>query len=157
MTAGRNTTRDFTVAVFVVSQGKVLLHYHESLNRWLPPGGHIEPDELPDLAALRETREETGLTVRLIGDQMNDIAADDQPVQLCRPAGVQLERIRPGHEHIDLIYFAVPSGGDVTGSAAWFGPDSWSKLKLTDEVRIWCERAIASVDRWSSTDTRVRT
>jgi hypothetical protein len=44
-------TRDFTVAVFVVHQGRVLLHFHEKLRRWLPPGGHIEPNELPDDAA----------------------------------------------------------------------------------------------------------
>ena len=42
--------RHFTVAVFVVSAGHVLLHYHRKLGRWLPPGGHIEDNELPDEA-----------------------------------------------------------------------------------------------------------
>jgi hypothetical protein len=32
-------TRDFTVAVLVVHDGKVLLHWHRKLGRWLPPGG----------------------------------------------------------------------------------------------------------------------
>jgi len=45
-------TRDFAVAVFVVTGGRVLLHWHATLDRWLPPGGHIEPNELPDEAAL---------------------------------------------------------------------------------------------------------
>ena len=46
--------RHFTVAVFVVWEGKVLLHRHRKLGMWLPPGGHIEKVELPDEAAVRE-------------------------------------------------------------------------------------------------------
>src|SRR5215208_380320 len=34
--------RHFTVAVFVVWEGKVLLHLHRMLGIWLPPGGHID-------------------------------------------------------------------------------------------------------------------
>jgi 8-oxo-dGTP pyrophosphatase MutT (NUDIX family) len=34
--------RHFTVAVFVVRDGKVLLHWHSKLGMWFPPGGHIE-------------------------------------------------------------------------------------------------------------------
>ena len=62
------TTRDFTVAVFVVHRERVLLHLHEKLNRWLPPGGHIEPNELPDEAAKREVFEETGVAAALVGE-----------------------------------------------------------------------------------------
>ena len=40
--------RHFTVAVFVVHDRRVLLHYHRKLGKWLPPGGHIEANELPD-------------------------------------------------------------------------------------------------------------
>ena len=50
--------KHFTVAVFIVSAGHVLLHPHPKVGLWLPPGGHIEPHELPDDAALRETLEE---------------------------------------------------------------------------------------------------
>jgi ADP-ribose pyrophosphatase YjhB (NUDIX family) len=32
----------------------VLLVYHRKLAMWLPPGGHVEPNELPDDAAVRE-------------------------------------------------------------------------------------------------------
>ena len=46
--------RHFTVAVFVVWEGKVLLHLHRKLGMWLPSGGHVERDEIPDNAAVRE-------------------------------------------------------------------------------------------------------
>ena len=39
---------DFTVAIFVVHEGKVLLIHHRNLNKWLPLGGHIELDEDPE-------------------------------------------------------------------------------------------------------------
>jgi 8-oxo-dGTP pyrophosphatase MutT (NUDIX family) len=61
------TGRHFTVAVFVVWEGKVLLHRHRKLGMWLPPGGHIEEGELPDEAAVREVWEETGVRVELAG------------------------------------------------------------------------------------------
>ena len=50
---------------FVVHQDKTLLHLHRSLKMWLPPGGHIDRDELPHIAALREVKEETGLDIEI--------------------------------------------------------------------------------------------
>ena len=42
----------------VVHEGKVLVIHHRKLDRWLPLGGHIELDEDPEQAALREAQEE---------------------------------------------------------------------------------------------------
>jgi 8-oxo-dGTP pyrophosphatase MutT (NUDIX family) len=147
MGSGR-TGRHFTVAVFVVSRGEVLLHRHRKLGMWLPPGGHIEEDELPDEAALREVLEETGIEVELVGERREDV---EDPVQLHRPAGVQLENIGPGHQHIDLIYFARPLG--TTGirdefgedEVGWYGPEDWDRMRVNREVWGWCERALRSV------------
>jgi 8-oxo-dGTP pyrophosphatase MutT (NUDIX family) len=142
------TGRRFTVAVFVVWEGKVLLHRHRKLGMWLPPGGHIEENELPDEAAVREVLEETGLGVRLVGERREDIA---DPVQLYRPAGVQLENIGPGHQHIDLIYFARPSGSTrirddfSEDKVGWYGPEDWDEMRLNAEVRGWCERALQAL------------
>ncbi len=141
--------RHFTVAVFVVHEGKVLLHRHRKLGMWLPPGGHIERDELPDDAAVREVLEETGVRVALVGERRDDV---NDPVQLHRPAGMQLEDIGPGHQHIDLIYFAEPAGptdirdefsGDKVG---WYGPEDWDAMSVNAEVCGWCERALSALD-----------
>ena len=140
-------TRDFTVAVFVIDRGCVLLHWHRKLARWLPPGGHIEPSELPDEAALREVEEETGQSVRLLGGFGLDVSGPDLPRQLVRPMGIQLEDIGPGHQHIDLVYFAelgTPGqAAPLPEQAGWYGPTDWPSLNLTAELTAWCDRAVA--------------
>ena len=64
-----SVTRDFTATTFVVQEGRTLLLRHKKLGLWLPPGGHIDPNELPDDAARREVLEESGLEVELISDR----------------------------------------------------------------------------------------
>ena len=139
------TTRDFTATTFVVWAGGVLLHKHKKLGRWFPPGGHVEAHELPDDAAVREVLEESGVPVALTGERALPIR---EPRQLVRPRGVQLETIAPGHEHIDLIYFAKPLAGydgallmsDVT--LGWYGPEALGKLELSEEIRYWTTLAL---------------
>jgi 8-oxo-dGTP pyrophosphatase MutT (NUDIX family) len=109
---------------------------------------HIERDEIPDDAAVREVFEETGLSVELVGEKREDV---EEPVQLHRPAGVQLENIGPGHQHIDLIYFARPSGpteikgGYSEDKVGWYTPKDWDEMAVNAEVRGWCERALATL------------
>jgi 8-oxo-dGTP pyrophosphatase MutT (NUDIX family) len=50
-----------TSSAIVVGPRGTLLHRHKRLGLWLQPGGHIDPGEAPEDAALREVAEETGL------------------------------------------------------------------------------------------------
>lgn len=141
-------TRDFTVAVFVVHDDHVLLHPHRKLGIWLPPGGHIEPNELPDEAALREVEEESGLKVELVGPRGVDVDDPSAPLQLVRPEGIQLEDISPGHQHIDLIYFARPVNARLDELPAliedmrWLREDQLASIDLTLEVETWARKAL---------------
>lgn len=141
-----NLTRDFTVAVFVVHEKRILLQFHKKLQRWLPPGGHIEPNELPDEAAIREVMEETGVVCTLTGGTRMEYSDPSLPVQLITPAGIQLEHIAPNHQHIDLIYFATGFPAEPRDRTGWFGLDELVPLTLTEEVRTWCLLAIEATN-----------
>lgn len=105
--------RHFTVTGFVVDGGRTLLHWHRRLQQWMPPGGHIEPDEDPVQAVLREIREETGLTAEVIASGEPSLPFE-YPEQLPPPYTILIEDIPgPGepHKHIDFIYFCRPVEG----------------------------------------------
>jgi 8-oxo-dGTP pyrophosphatase MutT (NUDIX family) len=84
----------------VVGSRGVLLLLHRRLGIWVQPGGHLEPAESPWDAARRETEEETGLTVRLVG-------ADPTP----RLLHVDVHTAGP-HVHLDLRYLLAAEGDD---------------------------------------------
>lgn len=141
-------TRDFTVAVFVVHDQHVLLHPHPKIGIWLPPGGHIDAPELPDEAAVREVWEEAGIDVELVGERGIGLDVPELPLQLVRPEGIQLEDISPGHQHIDLIYFAQmvespPTGlPDVLEPMRWVTAERFVEVGLNEEVTAWATRAL---------------
>lgn len=142
--------RDWCATAFVVWRERVLLHRHAKLDAWLPCGGHVEPGELPDDAAVREVLEESGVAVELIGEHALSVP---EPRQLVRPRGVQLEGIMPGHEHVDLIYLARPREPYAGGiprqvedpSLGWYGREDLAGMQLSDEIRAWCELALREV------------
>ena len=60
----------FVVGAYAVIQDKkdrVLLSHRRGLDIWALPGGHVEEGELPTEAATRETKEETGLKIKIKG------------------------------------------------------------------------------------------
>src|SRR5215470_11549209 len=101
---------DFTVAIFVVHDRKILVIHHRNLNKWLPLGGHIELDEDPEIAALREAKEESGLDVELLGDRPPTTGPGTRA--LITPRFLDIHRISSTHEHIGMIYWARPRSQD---------------------------------------------
>ncbi|MCL4543913.1 MAG: NUDIX domain-containing protein [Chloroflexi bacterium] len=146
--------RHFTVATFVVRGDRVLLLRHRKLELWLPPGGHIETNELPDVAAVREVLEETGVRCRLLPG-LDQVSVDPHgPLLLARPEGIQVEQIAEGHGHIDLIYVAVPESSEELvlneeeGTAVdWFPVTQLAELGATEEVQRWARYAVRVVQQ----------
>lgn len=82
---------------------KFLMLYHKKLQKWVAPGGHIELNEYPTEAALRETMEETGLNVELIGLQ-NEVESEFDTLL---PFAIQKNEINEHHIHMDFVYLGL--------------------------------------------------
>ena len=132
---------DFTVAIFVVHDGKVLVIHHRKLGQWLPLGGHIELDEDPEQAALREAKEESGLDVELLGERPPTTSPGTRA--LITPRFLDIHRITDTHEHIGLIYWAKPKTGPRCCAASDDQPVVPATTLATEEHRDirWCSAA----------------
>lgn len=99
--------RHHTATAYVVDRGHTLLLWHHKLRMWLPPGGHCEPNEDPVEAALREAREESGISVGVVPP--HDLLVCGGPRVLPPPAVILIEDIvrpdQPFHQHIDHVYY----------------------------------------------------
>lgn len=82
--------------VFSPDRSAILLVYHRRLQRWLQPGGHIDPDDRGTReAAAREVWEETGVAL-----------VEDESAKLI---GINVHAIpaakgEPAHLHHDLVW-----------------------------------------------------
>lgn len=93
-----------TASCFIVADDKLLLHHHRRLNRWLQMGGHVELDEDPETAALREGREESGLDdLALAADGIFDLDVHVIPAA----------NGEPEHRHFDVRYVAHTASPDA--------------------------------------------
>jgi len=142
---------DFTVAIFVVHEQKVLLIHHRKLDKWLPLGGHVELDEDPEQAALREAREESGFDVELLGDRPPTTGPGTRA--LIAPRFLDIHRITETHEHIGMIYWARPKQGALTLAEAehhdirWCSAEELDGLmpKMSDAVKWYCLQALKEI------------
>ena len=96
---------DFTVEVLIVFNKRVLLRKHDKYKKWLGVGGHIELNEDPVQAAIREAKEEVGLDVEIIGNAKEFNIPDYQ--ELIPPKFLNRHKINETHEHVSLIYLAT--------------------------------------------------
>jgi len=150
---------DFTVAIFVVHEDRVLIIHHRALNKWLPLGGHIELDEDPEQAALREAREESGLEVELVGERPPTTEPGTRA--LIAPRFLDIHRINDRHEHIGMIYWARPKSGTITLADAehhdirWCSSEELNDLtpEMPEAVKWYCRQALKEVGSCQASGT----
>lgn len=161
----RAIERHHTATAYVVAGDRTLLLWHHKLRMWLPPGGHLEPNEDPVQGALREAREESGLAVEVILPRDLLSIGARAPVVLPPPAVILIEDIvrddQPFHQHIDHVYFTratepvdfaapIPHGAHRWATAAELdaafalpAPDG-TLVSVAEDVRLLGVRAIAA-------------
>lgn len=144
---------DFTVEVFIVYKNKVLLRKHEKYDIWLSVGGHIELDENPIQAAIREVREEVGLEVEIVGGKkgIGDGSPKNKGYQdLIPPKYLGIHPANHTHKHIVLVYFAVsktdkildPTDNKEIAETRWVTKEELKKMNLVPNVLFYAEEAL---------------
>ncbi|GFZ33299.1 hypothetical protein CSC2_38250 [Clostridium zeae] len=133
--------RHFTVSVFIVHKDKVLLHLHKKAKKILPLGGHIEVNELPEEACIREAREESGLEISLYNPANKELKKSCELVGeklLINPIYTIFGEITPEHCHIDFVYYAIaksyetsPADGE-SNLLNWYSKED---LKNADNIQ----------------------
>jgi 8-oxo-dGTP pyrophosphatase MutT (NUDIX family) len=117
--------RHLTASAFVAHPAgdRVLALWHAKLQRWLQPGGHLEPGETPLEASLRELAEEAGLSF--------DVPAAIFDLDVHRiPETAKMA----AHDHVDARFLYLGATEDLPRSPEgtplrWV---SWSELAEAD-------------------------
>lgn len=151
----------FTASAIVLCRGHVLLVHHRRLGAWVPPGGHVEPDEVPAQTVRREVEEETGLEVEIIQTGL-PVSADSRNCFLDQPLYIQ--RVKAAERggvfyHIDLAFLCrpasfCPGSGELPGlkanhevaEARWVRLTELSSLLLADNVAEGVELALKKLE-----------
>jgi 8-oxo-dGTP pyrophosphatase MutT (NUDIX family) len=139
---------DFVVSVYITHNNKVLLIKHRELNCWLPVGGHIELNENPEEALLREVREECSLEIELMSSKPKLNLKDFK--FLYAPAFIDIHKINDTHQHIGLEYFAKAKSNKIIlnkvehDDIRWFSKNELEEKKynLKDNVIFYCKKAL---------------
>ncbi|WP_459247410.1 NUDIX domain-containing protein [Streptomyces youssoufiensis] len=150
----RDTGFVYICSGYLVERGKVLLVHHNRFDKWVPPGGHIEPGESFAGTAVREFEEETGLLVEAISSQPVIHAADDNATPEPVPFYVDIEREGfPIPALVQFFYVRRHSGShdqavevqrEEVHGAAWFDLHSLDRLKTFEQVRSLARFALRS-------------
>ncbi|WP_030423028.1 NUDIX hydrolase [Streptomyces sp. SCSIO 75703] len=120
-------------AVLVNHDNRVLHIHHLALDKWLLPGGHLEPqDDTLQAAALRELCEETGISPASVAPASPDpIDIDVHPIPANEAKG------EPDHQHVDFRFLFRTETADIGAlqteevtDVEWLGVDNLTSLKL---------------------------
>jgi 8-oxo-dGTP diphosphatase len=140
--------RDFTATGYVVNpeRTKILVIFHKKLQKWLPAGGHMEPNELPHETAMREVLEETGVQAKVICDDPDMGLKGEVDCQVPRPYAVMYQIIPQNskdveHIHVDFVYAMEAKESELNGQVEevsrveWLTKDEILASDCFDSVR----------------------
>jgi 8-oxo-dGTP pyrophosphatase MutT (NUDIX family) len=137
---------------YLVENGRVLLVHHNGFNKWVPPGGHVEPGETFSQTAKREFIEETGLQVTVLSASSLSYADSNA---VAEPSPFYVDLAKDGFRKPALIqYFYVRQCADSSGvvdyqreelfGAGWFNLEELKRLETFEQVRVVARHAFAN-------------
>ncbi|HOZ36979.1 MAG TPA: NUDIX domain-containing protein [bacterium] len=130
---------DLVIAGYIIHQNKVLLIHHRKLNLWLPVGGHIDENETPDQALLREIKEEISIDVEILNQ--SDMPIDGNiKSNLATPFCVNVHSVGD-HDHCCFFYVCKAINPEQLQinkelkNFKWFTKDDLNKKHVPVDVK----------------------
>lgn len=124
--------RHFVVTGIILHNGRTLLIENAKLGRWTPPCGHLEPDEDPVQAVVREVAVTTGMNCALLAERrFTHTAVQEIPV----PFTIQLEDAPENGgtvQHIDFIYVLRPVSDEDAELPPAAELDGWNWVPVAE-------------------------
>lgn len=132
-----------TNVVVVNHAGQILLIRRTDNDNWALPGGAMDLGESLPTAAIRETREETGIHVEITG--LVGIYTDPRHVILYTSNG----EVR---QEFSVVFTARPIGGQPTPSSEsrevhWITTDALASLAMDRSMRMRIEHYLAGTEQ----------
>jgi 8-oxo-dGTP pyrophosphatase MutT (NUDIX family) len=131
------------------------------------PGGHVEPDESPPQAALREVAEESGLAVTLVRAQAaplpDGLSAVRELVEqpwwiLEQPVPTGDNHLAGPHAHVDYQYVALAVSPEPVSEPAhpfsWHDAADLPRLELFPDTRLLATALFARIEGLAQEMTR---
>ncbi|MFC1644838.1 NUDIX domain-containing protein [Patescibacteria group bacterium] len=118
-------------------------------------GGHIELDENPNEAAVREVKEEVGLDVELFDGQLPFEKKEEDYEELIPPTYMNIHNITDTHKHIGMIYFARSNSDEIveperekSGGWKWMTKEDIENADdIDDDIKFYALRALEKLGR----------
>lgn len=149
---------DFVAEAYIVHGGRVLLRKHDKYKQWFPVGGHIELDEDPPHAAVREAKEEVGMDIEIApgvpAKEPHDLMGFKDATELVPPRFMNRHRINDLHEHIALVYFATSKSNvirqgntEISDDIRWFTPQELEDpaYGVSDRIKYYARAALDAI------------
>jgi len=146
----------FTATGLVFNENRqILMIFHKKLNVWLPPGGHIENNELPAKAVIREIFEETGIKAEILQTENKMLTvSNNECIELDKPFILLLENIERNwkHNHIDMVYICKALNKNLilqkseVNDIGWFDIDQAEKLNTFENVKQVIQKAFELIN-----------
>lgn len=129
---------------------KILLVHHKKFNVWIQPGGHVERDENPLEATIREAKEETGIDISFLFKRVTEVSNTkmlpipdfflEEPID---PHGDE-----PAHFHLDSLYIAIVPLQKVakqeqeSHDIGWFTLEEALQLDIYENTRMMLKKVL---------------
>jgi 8-oxo-dGTP pyrophosphatase MutT (NUDIX family) len=128
-----------SASAVVVREDRILAGRHSDTGRWVIPGGAIDPDETPAQAAVRETKEESGL----------DVAVDDLVGVF---GGTDAYRTRYANgdvvDYTMILFSCRVVGGTLTADPSEFASLEWitPTMLRTKPIAPWILDVLTAIE-----------